>query len=145
MKIKVKKVGSNSFIERGIEYKTDFYVMPKLKRFLEDKRISLACLIPEGWLWYEVTLFDLIDTSQDGKLNEEFGNKFQVIYNGISKKIDYSKDHKLQEMGWEEKVEGPRNKEAENYIISFWKKQFTQKKSNFNNDKLNRIFKKVLK
>jgi len=44
-----------------------------------------------------------------------------------------------------EKIEGPRNQEVENYIISFWGKNFKPSSKKFDAKKLNLIFKKILK
>ena len=53
---KLIKIGEVNFEK----YKTEFFITQKTKRYLKEKNISLASLLPNGWLWYELTLFDLI-------------------------------------------------------------------------------------
>ena len=77
---KFSKIGSLEY--KG--YKTDFYVMPKTKAFLEKQKISLACLIPNAWLFYEVDFFEHLHKNK-------FGKKFKTIYYGV-----------LTKLGWEE-------------------------------------------
>jgi len=77
---KLIKIGEVNFEK----YKTEFFITQKTKRYLKEKNISLASLLPNGWLWYELTLFDLI--------KEKHGKKFNVIYNGIVEKRNLTKE-----------------------------------------------------
>ena len=69
----MKKVGEVNFED----FKTEFWVMPKTEKYLKDKKTSIACLLPEGWLWYEAILFDLIDQDEDGIPDKQFGKNFK--------------------------------------------------------------------
>ncbi len=61
------------------EYKTDFLVMPRVKEYLEKKMVSLAALLPEGCGWYNIILFDHLDTAKEDDSDINFGKEFKVI------------------------------------------------------------------
>ena len=95
----VEKIGDVNFKD----FNTEFFLTKKVKDYLEERSISIAVLLQEGWLWYEATLFDLIDNDEDGIPEEEFGKNFKVIYNGIIEKRDF-KNNKLKDGGFMEEV-----------------------------------------
>jgi len=74
------KIGSNEYEE----FKTEFFMTEIVREYLEKNNCSSATLIPEGWLWYEVELFDVLDDEMTGTPNEKYGTKFKVVYTGIS-------------------------------------------------------------
>jgi|SRR3989344_534950 len=92
------KVGEVNFKK----FKTEFFVTAKTEEFLKRQEISLACLLPEGWFWYEVILFGLIDDGK-GIPDKKYGKRFKVTYNGIVKKRAY-KDDKMTEKGFSDKI-----------------------------------------
>ena len=59
----ISKVGEVNFED----FKTEFFATSKVREYLKSNKISLACLLPEGWIWYEVELFEIIDKDEDGK------------------------------------------------------------------------------
>ena len=103
------KIRTTSFVEEGKEYFTEFKITPKTKKYLENERISLACLLPEAWEWYEVILFDLIDEDVDGIPDKKFGNKFEVIYYGIIESRNYTVED-IIEKGFEEDIKKLKEK-----------------------------------
>ena len=96
----MKKVGEVNFGD----FKTEFLIMPQTEAYLKNKKISLASLLPGGWMFYEVTLFDLIDKDEDGVPDKKYGKRFKVIYNGIIEKRDLKKGGSLSEAGFTEKT-----------------------------------------
>ena len=78
----LKKIGDVNFEE----FKTEFFLTKRVEDYLKKKKISLTSLIPDGWFWYTVTLFDLIGGDKEGISNEKFRKKFKVIYNGAIEK-----------------------------------------------------------
>jgi hypothetical protein len=91
------KIGEVNFQE----FRTDFLLMPKVKEYLERNNISLAGLLPEGHLWYEHTLFDVIDQNEDSEM--DLGKEFSVVYTGIVEKRDFVDE--LSEEGFNDKPE----------------------------------------
>ena len=57
------------------KFKTEFKVTGKSKKYLENEGISLACLIPDAWRFYESFLFDSI-YGFDQKPKKELGKSF---------------------------------------------------------------------
>jgi len=75
---KVDKIGELNFKD----FKTEFEITKKVKDYLKEEKISLASLIPNGWEWYEVDLFDFIE-GNNFKPNIKYGKNFKVTYYGI--------------------------------------------------------------
>lgn len=84
--MKTEKIGEVNFEE----FKTEFKITPKVKKFLEEENYSLACLLPNGWEWYEVELFDNLDENRDGEPDLKYGKNFEVIYYAISEALENS-------------------------------------------------------
>jgi len=74
--MKTEKIGEMNF--QG--FKTEFKVTKKIKEFFENEGISLASLIPDAWLWYEVDLFEILDEDNDGEPDKKFGKEFVAIF-----------------------------------------------------------------
>jgi hypothetical protein len=83
---KLTRIGEVNFED----YKSEFFITEKTKKFLKEKGISLASLLPNGWIWYEVILFDSIDNNS--KLR-----KFKIIYNGIVERRNLTKEGYTEE------------------------------------------------
>ena len=96
--MKIKKVGELHFNE----YKTEFFVSDKTATYLEKENLSLATLLPDGWMWYEVILFDVIDEDNDGEPDKKYGKSFKVIYNGIILKRNLTKEGSVEETTMQE-------------------------------------------
>ena len=50
----------------------------------------MASLLPNGWEWYEVELFENLDDENTGKPNKKYGKNFEVIYYAIAEAIENS-------------------------------------------------------
>ncbi len=72
-------------------FRTEFFITPKVKEFLEEKNIDIKSIIPNNWYLYEADLFDYTDEILD--------KNFKIVYFGIVEKVN--KD--LTEKGFEEK------------------------------------------
>jgi len=94
------------------DFKTEFYVTNLVRKFLNKKKIALACLLPGGWFWYEADLFDIIDEDEDGIPDKKFGTQFKVIYFGILTKRGF-KEGKLKEYGYEDFLKDDLSKKNE--------------------------------
>jgi hypothetical protein len=103
--MEIKKIGELDYNS----FKTEFFLIQKVKDYLKKQKTSIACLIPEVWLWYEATLFDLIDENEDGVPDEKFGKKFRAIYNGIIEKRGL-KNNEVSEEGFSEKFSYKKEK-----------------------------------
>ena len=102
---------------------------------LENEKISLACLIPDAWRFYEAFLFDSIYGEDSGeKIDKKLGKNFVVVYNKITESLGWSKEKGLETAGFEEKfktnkkiivqsgtklisVKNPKKEFISNYII----------------------------
>ena len=91
---KLTRIGEVNFED----YKSEFFITEKTKKFLKEKGISLASLLPNGWIWYEVILFDSID--KISKLR-----KFKIIYNGVVERRNLTKEEYTEESSQEEFLE----------------------------------------
>ena len=91
--METKKIGDVNFGD----FKTEFFLTFKVEEFLKKEKTSLACLLPEGWIWYEVILFDIIDKDGDGFPDEKYGKNFKVIYQDIFEKIELKNRGKFRE------------------------------------------------
>ena len=86
------------------KFKTEFKIMERTKRYVENERISLACLIPDAWRFYEAFLFDSIYGEDSGvKIDKKLGKNFVVIYNKITESLGWTQEKGLQMTGFEEK------------------------------------------
>lgn len=66
------------------EFRTEFYITKKVKEYLNKYGVSLGCLIPDAWSWYEVQLFGMIFDMVDGKYKKVRDvNEFKAVYNGV--------------------------------------------------------------
>lgn len=93
---KIEKIGELSLVSNKKKYKTDFFATQDVLDELNKKGIAPACLIPDTWLFYEVELFDLLDSDGDGIPDKEFGKKFKVIfYNSFERKDLKQKNKQL--------------------------------------------------
>ena len=88
------------------KFETEFKITKKVKEYIENEGISLAILIPNAWKFYEVLLFDKLDENQDGEPDKKFGNRFIVIYNGITEKGNWNEKMGLETRGFKEKIKG---------------------------------------
>ena len=93
----ITKVGEVNFGK----FRTEFFVTPKVKKYVENEKISLACLIPDAWRFYEASLFDY--TLENGEYDKKFGTKFIVVYNKITESQGWSEEKGLEIAGFEEK------------------------------------------
>ena len=99
-----EKIGEVNFGK----FKTEFRVTKKVKDYIKNEAISLACLLPNARDFYDNLLFDHMGKNEDGKPNKEFGKKFLVIYNKIPESGGWSEKKGLETTGFEEKI---KNKE----------------------------------
>ncbi|MEK6827315.1 MAG: hypothetical protein AABX99_02405 [Nanoarchaeota archaeon] len=99
--MKIEKIGE---VNLG-KFKTEFKITSKVKKYLEKENISLASLLPDGWKWYEMRLFDEIDKDRDGKPDKKLGKNFVVIYNKITETLGWNQEKGLETSGFEEKVD----------------------------------------
>jgi len=97
-----------------------------LKKYLYVLR-SVACV-----LWIE-------------KYNNPPPKNYKKVINLLPKNIQEFFEKIIIDKLKSEKLEGKRNKEVENYVISFFDKQYIKDKSTFNLDELNNLFKNTLK
>jgi len=97
--MKIEKIGTISYVNEGKEYFTEFNLTPKVKDFLKEEEISLACLIQDAWSWYEANLFYTLHETK----NNKFGLNFKVIYFGIIESRDYVVEE-IIEKGFEENI-----------------------------------------
>ena len=105
--MKAKKIGSLEYKK----FKTEFWITPKIEKYCKENKISEACFIPDGWIWYETQLFDLIGKNQDGISNKNFGKKFKTIYYGWTIKRNLNvKTNKLTEKNNIDKINFTKNK-----------------------------------
>ncbi|MDO8460472.1 MAG: hypothetical protein Q7S74_05150 [Nanoarchaeota archaeon] len=65
------------------DFKTEFFVLPKIDEFLRDNNVKYKEFLPDEHYFYEVLLFEIIDWDKDGKPDKKFGNSFRVLYYGI--------------------------------------------------------------
>jgi len=98
--MEIEKIGETNYKK----FKTEFKVLPKVKNYLEEEDLSLGVLIPDGHLWYEQILFDVIDQDEDGKPDEKFGKNIVVIYNGITEESDWNENQGLVVKGLKEQA-----------------------------------------
>lgn len=106
--MKTEKIGEVNFEE----FKTEFSLTPKVKKYLENESVSLAYLLPNGWEFYEVELFDFLDKDEDGEPDEKYGKNFEVIFYGIVENRDLieedwdNENSKIKEKGFSEDIGG---------------------------------------
>lgn len=112
MDIKIEKIGEVNFGK----FKTEFKITSKTKNYLENENISLASLLPDGWAWYEVELFEALDENWNGKPKKEFCKKFEVIYYSIIESREYTVED-IIEKGFEEKIKELKEKSILNSEI----------------------------
>jgi hypothetical protein len=87
-------------------FETEFWVTPTILKYCKKEKISEANFIPDGQLWYEIQLFDIIKD-----LNKKVGKKFKVIYYGwVTKRNLNTKTNKLKEKNKIDKINFPQNK-----------------------------------
>lgn len=102
--MEIKKIGEIKFGE----FKTEFSLTPRVKEYLENERVSLAVLLPDGWSWFETELFEAIDENQDEESEGKYGKEFEVIYYGIVEGRDLiegdfdDENSKVKEKGFED-------------------------------------------
>ena len=94
---KITKIGEVNFGK----FKTEFFILPKIKKYIENEKTSLACLLPNAWQFYEALLFDY--TLENGEYDKKFGTKFIVVYNKITESQGWSEEKGLEIAGFEEK------------------------------------------
>ena len=81
-------------------FKTEFYITPRVKEYLESKNILPKHLVISSEdndnysTFYEVYLFELIDENNDGIPDDKFGKNFKVVYYGIVEEMDIDLDEK---------------------------------------------------
>jgi hypothetical protein len=97
--MKTEKVGE---VNLG-KFKTEFKITPKVKKYIENENVALATLLPNGWEFYEVELFDFIDENKDGEPDKKWGENFEVIYNKITESQVWTQEKGLETSGFEEK------------------------------------------
>ena len=102
---KITKIGEVNFGK----FKTEFLILPKIKKYIENEKISLACLLPNAWIFYEAGLFDFIDENKEGNLNKKLGNKFLTIYNKITESQGWSEEKGFETTGFEEKFKSKKD------------------------------------
>ena len=107
---KFTKIGEVNFGK----FKTEFVATQKLKKYIEKEKISLACLLPNAWRFYEAGLFDFINENKEGNLDKKFGNKFMAVYNKITESQGWTKDRGLETTGFEEKFKFKKS----NYVLN---------------------------
>lgn len=93
------KIGEVNFKD----YRTEFFVMPAVNDYFESKLLSLATLIPEGWLWYESILSEAVENAKEEDPEADLGKGFKVIYTGISE--DAPSDEDSEELNFNEMPE----------------------------------------
>ena len=104
--MKTEKIGEVNFEE----FKTEFIITPKVKKYLEKEGVSLTYLLPNGWEFYEVVLFDFLDDEDTGKPNKKYGKNFEVIFYGIVENRDLieedwdNENSKIKEKGFSENL-----------------------------------------
>ena len=96
----IKKVGEVNFGK----FKTEFFITKKVEEYLNKEGVSLSTLLPNGWKWYEVYLFEAI--SKNGKPDKKYGDNFKVIYFGIIEEKTFEK-----ERGFADKIQNFGDKE----------------------------------
>ncbi len=97
---KIIKIGELNYGK----FKTEFKIMKKTKNYIDNEKISLACLIPDAWRFYEAFLFDFIyGENVDGKIDKKIGKNFVVVYNKITESLGWTKEKGLETTGFEEK------------------------------------------
>jgi len=105
--MKTEKIGEVNFGK----FKTEFSLTSSVKKYLKEEGVSIACLLPNGWEFYEVELFDFIDVDNDGEPDKKFGEDFEVIYFGIVEgrdlvNQDWDKEKKIiKEEGFSDKLD----------------------------------------
>jgi hypothetical protein len=99
--MKIEKIGE---VNLG-KFKTEFKITPKVKKYIEDEKIALASLLPDGWKWYETILFEEIAKDENGTPDKKFGRNFIVIYNKIIETLGWDKEKGLETSGFEEKID----------------------------------------
>ena len=107
---KFTKIGEVNFGK----FKTEFLILPKIKKYIENEKISLACLLPNAWVFYEAGLFDFIDENRARKSGKKFGDKFLTIYNKITESQGWSKEKGFETTGFEEKFKFNKS----NYVLN---------------------------
>ena len=94
-----------------------------LKKYLYILR-SIACII-----WID-------------KFKEPPPKDYKKVIIVLPKKVQEFFEYIVKEKRVSEKIEGNRNLEIENFVISFFDKKFKKDKDKFNKSKFNKLFKK---
>ncbi|MFA5061291.1 MAG: hypothetical protein WC494_03175 [Candidatus Pacearchaeota archaeon] len=84
------------------KFESEIKSTPKVIKYLKEENLSLAVLIPNAYDFYEVLLFDSIDEDEDGKPDKKFGNKFDLVYYGITEKGIWNEKEGLKVKGFKE-------------------------------------------
>lgn len=114
--VKAQKVGDINYVSPDYgEYKTSFYVTPKVKEYLKKEKLALACLLPNAWQFYECELFDYLDFSNNGKIDNKLSKEFKVLYNKITISKGWSESKGLTTEGFEEEVSIEKGKRILQY------------------------------
>ena len=69
-------------------FTTDFYILPKIKTYLDDKNINIKDYLIDDFHWYKDVLFELLNPklSKNWTIEKENRKKFKVIIYAIIKK-----------------------------------------------------------
>ena len=86
-----------------------FVIPKKIKNYCEQNNIDISEILENDWLWFEVTLFDIISKGKDGSPDKKFGKDFQIIFyelitkyinkqaKGFNVQVDFSNKKVLSE------------------------------------------------
>ena len=95
-----KRIGRLDFEK----FKTEIQATSKVINYINKEGLLLASLIPEAWFFYEAMLFNHIDENEDWEPDKKFGQKFILIYNGITEKGKFSEEKSLINSGFKDKL-----------------------------------------
>ena len=68
------------FRRRYEGFMLEFIIPSKILEHLRMNEVELNNWLSDDWYWFELTLFDVVDPDNCGKLHEEFGNSFRVSF-----------------------------------------------------------------
>ena len=96
--MKIYKIGEVNYGE----FKTEFKITEKVKKYLDKEDYALASLLPNGWEWYEVELFENISDDK-GIPEKKYGKNFEVIYYAIAEALenfDWDNENSKHQQKW---------------------------------------------
>jgi len=81
----MEKIGSREY--KG--FITNFYILPKIKKFLDKRSIQIMDHFEDNFHWYEQKVFELLDPLEDGSwdMEKETRRKFKVVLYGVIKRL----------------------------------------------------------